>query len=278
MKKLICIFLAMLMLAGVACAENPDILRLDVNAPLRIDLNGDGAQEEIIAVMEGLEEERVLAVYVTGADGGTCGYQTDLILVEDILIVDMDGDSMMEILVSGDVCSDDYSTRCLHYDEGALSPLLFADANRGDNEGGYFDYGYGAVIGIAGCSLTLVGSQDVLGTWMASRVFTLENGRFELRDDGLWRMYDRTDDPDYWEYGSLVPMVDIDVDFDGVAGKLHPGERFMVTASDKVSIVWFVTEDGRVGSFPIEPDPVGWGSLVGGVSEYDCFEYLPYAD
>ena len=278
MKKLICVLLALLVCTGAACAEGAEIIRLAEGQRQSVDLNGDGTMEEIVVVMEGVEEEYLLAVYVTGADGGVCGYGTDIIRAESLCVTDLDGDHMMEIILSGDECSDDYSTYCLHYDEGALSPLLFADANRGDNEGGYFDRGYGAVLEINGRELTLIGSQDVLGTWMASRVFTLKDGRFELEDDGLWKMYDRTDDPDMWEYGSLNPVVDIDVDFNGAAGQLHPGERFMLTASDKISIVYFVTEDGRTGSFPIAPDPGEWGSLVGGVNEYECFEYLPYAD
>ena len=83
-----------------------------------------------------------------------------------------------------------------------------------------------------------------------------------------------------WEYGSLTLMKELPVTLsDGSEATLQKGDQLIITQSDKVSIVYFRTRDGREGSFPIEPNlEEGWGSLINGAPEYDTFENLPYAD
>ena len=40
-----------------------------------------------------------------------------------------------------------------------------------------------------------------------------------------------------------------------------------------------MTPDGLIGALDISPDyDRGWGWMVNGVGEADCFEYVPYAD
>ena len=54
------------------------------------------------------------------------------------------------------------------------------------------------------------------------------------------------------------------------------GTAFVITASDKTSVVWFQTEDGREGFFPIAPDEArGWGFTVGGVPEGELLKWCP---
>lgn len=258
--------------------ESGEALALDQK--IEMDLNGDGTKETVCLRMQGPANEECLQIVVTDADGAVYTKDTDIHSVEGMYAVDLDGDGAMEVLLSGDVYSDDYVTWCFRYDGAALVPLQFADANRGDNTDGYFDYGYGMITAIEGCSLTMAGSQDVLGTWMASRVFTLRDGRFELDDGGLWKMADVTGDPDVWEYRCLTLTKELKVTLeDGGEAVLNAGERMVITQSDKTSIVYFQTKDGVRGSFPIEPNlEDGWGSLIYGAPEYDAFEYLPYAD
>ena len=154
--------------------------------------------------------------------------------------------------------------------------MRFADASRGGDGEGYEDYGYGYIVSAAGGELTLCGSQDVLGTYFGTRTFALRDGAFEFADDGLWHFDTSAVD---WENRALDPIADIPATFvDGgaeTAGVIEAGTRFAVAASDKVSIVYFVTEDGREGFFPIEPDPRGWGVLVNGVSEDELFAFVP---
>ena len=287
MKKLFAIMTAAaLAAAGAGCAENTDMAMnngaaLALDQRLEIDLNGDGEAEQVLIRLQGPEEEQTVSVFVTASDGAMYTYDTDVMWLSDAWATDLDGDGQMEILISGDEMSDDYFTWCLRFDdEAGLVALEFADANRGENTDGYFDAGYGAVTAIDGNRLTMVGSQDVLGTWMAARTFTLKDGRFELEDGGLWKLLSGEDEEEMWEYGSLTLTAELPVTLsDGSDDVLRKDDQLVITQTDKVSIVYFRTRDGREGSFPIEPNlEEGWGSLVNGVPEYDLFEYLPYAD
>lgn len=287
MKKLLAmLFAAALAATGAGCAEEADVAlnngaTLELDQKLECDLDGDGAEERIQLRLQGVEEEKTLSAFVTAADDTVYSYDTDIQWFQGAWVTDLDGDGRMEILISGDLISADYFTWCLHYDpEAGLTPLQFADANRGENTDEYFDSGYGAITAIDGNRLTMVGTQDVLGTWMAARTFTLKDGRFELEDGGLWQMQSWEDEDEMWEYGCLILTKELPVTLsDGSEGTLQKGDKLVITQTDKVSIVYFRTRDGREGSFPIEPNlEEGWGSLVGGAPEYDAFESLPYAD
>ena len=203
---------------------------------------------------------------------------------EEAFAVDLDGDGNLEILLSGDEASADYFTWCLKFDrEAGLTKVPFADANRGDNTGEYGECGYGRIDAIDGNVLTMTGSQDALGTWWCSRQFTLRDGRFELDDGGAWIVideFDEMDDPEFWEYGALTLARELNVTLeDGSAATLKPGEQLVVTETDKVSYVKFVTKDGVRGTISVEPDvEEGWGFKIGGLHEYEYFDSIPYSD
>ena len=99
-----------------------------------------------------------------------------------------------------------YATYCLHYADGALAELSFANASRGDDSEPYIGYGYGYIQSIGDNELVLCGSQDVLGTYFGTRTFALQDGTFEFADDGLWRFLM---DEETWEYRSLTPTQNI---------------------------------------------------------------------
>ena len=132
-------------------------------------------------------------------------------------------------------------------------PLPFANASRGDDSGDYLSYGYGYVQAIEGGLLTLCGSQDVLGTYFGTRVFALQNDVFEFADDGLWRF---PIDEYSWQR-ALVPTQDIAATFvsDGAEteGVIPAGTAFVITASDKTSVVWFQTEMAARAFSPSPP-------------------------
>lgn len=285
MKKLLAILTAILMLASAATAEKMEAAFAGVQIPLgektEVDLNGDGLQEEVLLQMEWPEGWEELVLYVFDPDGNVQSTTMYFVRMTGAFAADLDGDGMLELMVSGDLASDDYYTYAYHYSaDNSLEQLSFANVERGDVVEGYSDCGYGMVTKVDGEEITLVGSQDVLGTWMCSRIFSLKDGRFETVDDGLWHMIDLTDDEDTWEYRSLVPTKEIKVHFeDGSDGAIEAGEAFLVTASDKVSKVYFETRDGKCGSFEIAPDKEnGWGSLIDGENEEAYFEFVPYAD
>ena len=255
---------------------------------LAIDLDGDGSEETLSWEMAPAEYEEALTLTVIGASGAAQVYATDIIWAEAVYVVDLDGDGAQELLLTGDVMSDDYSTWCLRWDGAALYEVLFPDADRGENTDGYFKQGYGRVEAIGDNLLSLAGSQDALGTWFATRILTLTPyDRFEFNDAGLWMRnldgYEAQDKAELWEYAALtvtrpLPYGDVHRP-DQSAGTLEPGEKILVYATDKREYAYFTTQDGASGALAISPnEEQGWGWLVGGVPEEECFESLPYAD
>lgn len=254
--------------------------RLQLGEEVQLDLDGDGTEESVCAIMEREDEMEFLSVSVEAGEN-FYEYDSDVIYGGAAYAADMDGDGNPELLLTGDEASADYFTWCLKFSrEDGLNPLPFADANRGENTGDYYESGYGRIVAIDGQTLTMVGSQDALGTWMCSRQFTLRDGKFELDDGGIWIVVDDLDDPDNWEYRCLTVAQPISVTLeDGSQSTLEPGTKLLITETDKTSFAGYQTEDGQRGKISIAPDvEEGWGSLVDGKHEYDCFEYIPYAD
>lgn len=289
MKKWLCLALCMLLCTAACFAEPAEEKTFDGATALerdevyKLDLDGDGAEESVQIHMQGYEGEENLQLVVQ-TDELVYTYDTFIMTDESACAADLDGDGTLELLLSGDEASADYSTWCLEFDrDEGLKCIEFADAGRDENTGEYGEYGYGRLDAIDGNVLTLTGSQDALGTWWCSRQFTLRDGRFELDDDGVWHVVDETldtDDPEFWDYGALTLVRDLNVTLeDGSEATLKPGNQFVVTETDKVSYVGFVTKDGVRGRISVEPNVEdGWGFLIDGASEYDYFEYIPYAD
>lgn len=283
MKKVFCLILVMLALTGVVLAEGTDeaIAWLNPNETVQIDLTGDGVQESLFWYTSALNEYDEQVNVVVQTPNSQLQWEMPMYCAQ-VCAVDLDGDGLMEIFVSGDMMSDDYVTYCLQYDGDGMCQLNFEDGNRGDNDGGFYDSGYGKLVRIGNNIIELCGSQDILGTYMASRVLSLRDGRFEFVDDGVWRI-DVNPERFEWEYAHLLPVQDIPVTFfeeEGeVDGILRAGEKVLISGGDKIAVAYFVTEDGRFGYFLIAPDTVnGWGSLINGIPEYELFEYIPYAD
>lgn len=286
MKRILAVILMLAVMAIPVCNAEEEVVfngfELMADETVTCDLDGDGADELLVwgvmADEEMYTEEVILEV--ENADGMIMWTQS--LYSARVYVCDIDMDGVTEIFVSGDFMSDDYATYCLHYTADGFVELPFADANRGENTDDYYECGYGMITSMAEGQLVLNGSQDVLGTYFGSRVFGLQNGVFELVDDGLWRFDWDVNDPEVWQYVSLNPLMNIAATFFGDEGEyegvISAGERFLITASDKVSIVYFALEDGRTGYFRIEPDAENWGSLVNGVPESIVFEYVPYAD
>ena len=285
MKRIIAILLTLLLSVAFlpALAEEDAALEgaLPANTPLTEDLDGDGVSEELSWTMVSDGSDDVLTLSIDWEEGDTLSYKSDIVNMPVVCVQDLDGDGIFEILISGDVMSDDYYTRCLHLREGALVELLFPDSSRGENTKGYFKEGYGLIAAIEGDALTLSGSQDMLGTWFATRKVSLTPlYRFEFADDGFWVRNVDFDDPEVWDYAALTTKVELPYTAeDGTDGVLAPGTRLIVTATDKDTVARFTAEDGTTGTLAVDQDyDRGWGNTVNGVPEDDCFELIPYAD
>lgn len=286
MKKYLAILMSMLLLAGTAFAEAPALESFTLTAgnSVEMDLDGDGDKESLTWQRESIDEYDECAVLTITDGADSFEYRTDVLYQSAVYLTDMDADGRVEIFISGDEMSDDYVTVALHYADGAFELLQFADCRRGENTGELLDYGYGEVTAIDGNTVQLTGSQDMLGTYFCVRTLSLVDDVFEFVDDGLWHVCGDFEDAEMWEYLVLRPLKPIPATFvneDGTEteGEIAEGEPFKVTASDKTSLLWFITEDGRTGYFGIEPNEErGWGYLVEGMNEEELFEMLPYAD
>ena len=285
MKRILSLVLVLALLAcGVALAEGQlwkGGTPID-ETPRSLDLNGDSSMETIYTETVPDDFESFQRVHVLDADGTESVYDAEIISDASAWAGDLNRDGTMEIFLWGDIMSDDYFTWCLHYNGDHLTPVLFADINRGENGQGYFKSGYGMLddVNLDEYMITLSGSQDILGTYFMDRTLSLtEDGLFELTDDGMW-VRDVSDyDDETWEYAALTAQVPIPCEIDGEAEVLNPGDRIMITGFDKASVVTFATADGREGRLAVSEDYArGWGSLVDGLPEEEAFGFLPYAD
>lgn len=284
MKRAFAMLLALAAMLTPALAEEPALEgQLAEGETVQIDLDGNGEAESVKWAVETTEYGiDCLTVTVQPGAGKALVYATDIIGKAEAFALDLDGDGAVELLLSGDVMSDDYYTACLRYDGSTLYEVLFPDSSRGDRGSGYFKQGYGRITAIEDGRLTLSGSQDVLGTWFATRQVRLSPyDRFEFDDDGLWvRDSLNLEDPDLWKYAALTAKIELTYTApDGSEAILPAGEKLLIVASDKKDTAHFTTPDGLVGALDISPDyDGGWGWKVNGVSESDCFENLLYAD
>ena len=287
MKRAFALALALLTLAAFlpALAEAPGLSgesALPENTSVSVDLDGDGTLERVSWSRVATDYDACVTLFVESSVGQR-SFDTSIVSSEQVYLLDLDGDGAMELLASGDVMSDDYVTFALRYQDGELIQLLFPNDGRGDTMDGYLPYGYGEITYIGDGILHLSGSQDMLGTWWATRMVRLTPAwRFEYADNGLWeRMLDDWQDPELWEYGALTATRPIS--YTGTHsypdGVLQPGDRILITATDKDSNAWFITEDGTPGVLSVSHDwDRGWGYQVNGVPEDECFSYIPYAD
>ena len=278
MKKIFALLMVLCLLSMPAFADEwAGVEYLYADTKNEIDLDGDGANETVIIKQEGVEGEEYIALYIFGADGSFHSYDMYVMWLENALAKDIDGDGVKEIFISCDYYSDDYVTYCFNYtDAEGLSALQFAGIDRyGDGEP-YTDGGYGKIEHIYNSTIRLTGSQDVLGTWMAAKEFTLVDGRFELAE-GMYMFETAESD---WIDRPLILRQDIEVTAeDGSKLPLKAGEKLLPVASDRETFALMTTEGGRTFNFDIEfNDETGWGWFVNGIYEEDLFEYVPYAD
>lgn len=288
-KGWLCMLLAALLLCVPALAEDgPEGIPQEAVVPegqaFEADLDGDGAMDSVRWTMEEDEEtyEYLFTLEATLADGTALALEPEITMyVEGVYAADLDGDGAEELLLSGDEASDDYITYCLRAINGRLVPAMFADGARGDRNGGYYKCGYGYVSAIDGNRVALCGSQDMLGTWFATRVYALSDvGVFEFADEGKWVRDAAEVDEDTWEYASLTTIAPLPyTTAEGRQAELPVGTKLIIVATDKQYTADFITRDGVEGTLSVMPDEEkGWGMLIDGKSEDEYFDYVPYAD
>jgi hypothetical protein len=167
------------------------------------------------------------------------------------------------VLLSLDEASDDYYTNVYRLGGGA-------SLEKTDETLGY-------VRKVDGATIKVKDFIYVLGTYMSDCEFTLgDDMTLTPAGDGLWHV------EDIEGYGNgtyLTTKVALPVEWleDGsyVVGTLSTGESIRITASDRETVAYFVCKDDKEGRLYFETGD-GWGLIINGMDEYDCFEELPY--
>ncbi len=289
-KRVPALLLAAMMAASpFALAEGdediPDFenaTRLEAGTVTRIDLNADGADEELRLRWDGDPDYPQLTAVVTGTDGAVYEYTTDITYYERIYVCDIDNDGRDELLLSGDMASSDYYTWCLRYDdENGLTVVQFPNTERDRSAApeAHTICGYGLLTDITDGVMTLFGTQDILGTWFASRQvsYNAEDGCFDFADGGAY-VIDLSDHDWSNEYRTLCTTCELPATVDGAAVTLAVGTRLVPSASDLESYVDVLCEDGTTARLEIAVNTDNYGYLIAGMEDSACFEFIPYAD
>ena len=289
MKRILALMLAALLaFSAAALAEYEDdapefenAQRLEVESRTEIDLDGDGEAETLRLRRDGDPDNPQLTAVVTGTDGAVYEYTTDITYYERVYATDIDNDGKTELLLSGDIASSYYYTWCLRYNnEDGLVVVQFPNIERDRSiAGDHAICGYGLLTDISDGIITLHGSQDILGTWFASRKlkYSEEDGCFNLADDGAFEI----DLSDYeWENDSrtLCTTQELPATVDGADTTLPVGTRLVPYASDLESYVDVLCEDGTIARIAIEASADSYSYRIAGQEDSAYFEYMPYAD
>ena len=252
------------------------------------DLDGDGALETVTltTTMDEYEWAHV-SLTVTTADGTvyelSVGEETWLMEIQwltALQVVDIDpDDKLLEIVVSGDVCSNDYITLVCRFNGAELQLSSYEEPRYGGNCSGL----RGQFESVQGDGTVIVCDNiDVLGTWGGMR-------RYMLADDGtfvfvpvpgeLWqRTFDNLNDWETEYDPALETKAELPVTLDGSGETTLPaGTKLMITGSDETSIARFVLQDGRTGSIAFTRNADEWFARINGVEEEAYFVMLPYA-
>ncbi len=171
-----------------------------------------------------------------------------------------DADSCVELYVSGDVGSDDYSTFVYRIDATGISMSeLNGRAEALNSLGGVIVEAYA----------------DVLGTYSATAVYT--------RTSNL--TFERTSDYAIIAPGSsplTVQRDGLNVIIEHADGSiedavLNSGIQLTPYETDAESYCRLLLADGRRAYIDISPDTENWGWLIDGISEREWFGELPYS-
>ena len=110
MKRAFALLLALAAMLTPALAEADPALegQLAEGETLQIDLDGDGVAEAVRWTMTPTEYgDDCLTLTVQPKEGKALVYATDIVWKPEVCALDLDGDGAVELLLSGDVMSDD---------------------------------------------------------------------------------------------------------------------------------------------------------------------------
>jgi hypothetical protein len=194
--------------------------------------------------------------------------QTDVISDCSLWLVDVDGDGNQEILLSGNVMSDDYVTYCWQYAGGALTPIKFAAGSEdGAEAADTFD---GWIENIGSDGILMARSCSILGTYKGVCSFEYSDGALHPSGGSVWSF---TGDPVWLTVKTALPVTLSG----GGSASLPAGTQIRLTATDGESWVGYTDKNGGEGTIQVESGGDYWGWNINGAADTTYFESLPYA-
>ena len=244
---------------------------LSENGTAEVDVNGDGKKESVSYTVERDEYGNGGAITVTCGD---TSYSTASLMEQDY------------------GASGGYSSEgcILHTKEGKTYLYL---QHQDDNDIRYmnlFDLSTGVPVYLTFCNRAWYDSpitdpehfilwdrEDVLGTYSACRIYHVGEDGVPASDDTVFHL-----GPVHRENPIvLVSTRDLEVTVleQNVEKQetLPSGTSFTITGTDGMSFVEAELDDGRTCQIPVRKGDGEWEWKINGISEYDCFEQLPYA-
>ena len=236
----------------------------EINAgePLTADLDGDGVEETIRISFSG-DDMIPARVEITSGDVKSTDEMELGIMLAHAYLADIEaGDGKKELIVTGDMASDDYLTAIYRYENGAITRYeLFGEATGATGGGRLEMRRYLNVLGTYGAACRFY--MDPVFS------FILESNYTVVRDDG----------DESWEWQGITLKKSgfpVTAD-DGRAVTLDKGTMLMVMASDEESYVDLVDKEGNAYCANIARKGDDWQWYIADVPESDWFEWLPYA-
>ena len=160
-------------------------------------------------------------------------------------------------LVELDMASDDYVTYVFRLTNGVIDEVAQVS---GAIDGG----------NVNAQQVDMESWVNMLGTYGGVKTYRFdENKGFTTADDEYLLLKNER---------VLTTTADLQVLIDGVESTLPSGSHIVLNATDGASYVRFtIQETGQMGTLKVQHDKENYRILVNGISEYDCFEMLPYA-
>lgn len=120
---------------------------------------------------------------------------------------------------------------------------------------------------------------DILGTYTVEKTYAISQNGMPVSEDPLYKIVDRSDD---WEYAlkaerEIPVQMHVDGSDEKVEEILPKGTKFKARKTDGESMVEMELEDGRRCDILVEMKSGEYLYSIGGVSEYEYFNNLPYA-